>query len=253
MPHRDSGVTELLHRASDDLTPDVDRLVSGGIARGRTRQRRARIGTTIASLAVIGVVGGLAVVVPRLGGPDSARDPGIATDGSSATAEPTPTVTGTPSPVEVPAELADFGADEMPAMAMGLIGSERGGEPGPLVSVSDEPGTRRVEFALQGMSTTIGIESSVAPSPEECALEAGQVDGACVMASPDGEPMIRWGPTLADGVTCQGMNVFRGGWEVYVTSCNAAVAKESPTLAPEPPISMPELVEIATSDVWFAP
>ena len=85
MPHRDSGVTELLHRASDDLTPDVDRLVSGGIARGRTRQRRARIGTTVASLAVIGVVGGLAVVVPRLDGPDSARDLGIATDGSSAT------------------------------------------------------------------------------------------------------------------------------------------------------------------------
>ena len=63
-PH-DSGVTELLRRASDDLAPDVDRLVSGGITRGRTRQRRARIGTTVASLAVIGVVGVLAAVVPR--------------------------------------------------------------------------------------------------------------------------------------------------------------------------------------------
>jgi hypothetical protein len=74
----DTGVTELLRRASDGLTPDVDRLVSGGIARGRQRRRRARIGTTVASLAVIGVVGGLAVVVPRLGEADSARDPGIA-------------------------------------------------------------------------------------------------------------------------------------------------------------------------------
>ena len=63
-PH-DSGVTELLRRASDDLAPDVDRLVSGGITRGRSRQRRARIGTTVASLAVIGVVGVLAAVVPR--------------------------------------------------------------------------------------------------------------------------------------------------------------------------------------------
>jgi hypothetical protein len=253
MPPRDSGVTELLHRASDDLMPDVDRLVSGGIARGRTRQRRARIGTTIASLAVIGVVGGLAVVVPQLGGPDSAPDPGIATEGPSPTEEPTPTVTSEPSPVEGALELADFGADEMPTMALELIDSEWAGDPGPLVSVSDQPDTRRVEFALQGMSTTIGITSSAAPSPKDCALEAGQVDGACVLETPDGAPMIRWGPTLADGVTCQGMNVFRGGWEVYVTSCNAAVAKEAPTLAPEPPISMPDLVEIATSDVWFAP
>ena len=45
MPTDDTGVTELLRRASDGLTPDVDRLVSGGITRGRSRQRRARIGT----------------------------------------------------------------------------------------------------------------------------------------------------------------------------------------------------------------
>ena len=82
------GVTELLRRASDDLAPDVDRLVSGGITRGRSRQRRARIGTTVASLAVIGVVGGLAVVVPQIGGADSARDPGIATDGARAPSRP---------------------------------------------------------------------------------------------------------------------------------------------------------------------
>ncbi len=79
------GVTELLRRASDDLTPDIDRLVSGGITRGRARRRRARIGTTVASLAVIGVIGGLAAVVPQLGGADSARDPEIATDAPSPT------------------------------------------------------------------------------------------------------------------------------------------------------------------------
>ena len=85
MTAHDTGVTELLRQASDGLTPDVDRLVSGGISRGRSRQRRARIGTAVASLVVIGVVGGLAAVVPRLDRADSARDPGIATDATSAT------------------------------------------------------------------------------------------------------------------------------------------------------------------------
>ena len=40
--------------------------------------------------------------------------------------------------------------------------------------------------------------------------------------------------------------------EVYVTSCNAASAKDSTPLAPEPPIGMADLVDIATSEVWFA-
>ena len=83
MSQHEPGVTELLRRASDDLAPDIDRLVSGAITRGRSRQRRTRIGTTVASLAVIGVVGGLAAVVPRLV-PDAVDgDAVVATDGPS--------------------------------------------------------------------------------------------------------------------------------------------------------------------------
>ena len=259
MPHRDSGVTELLHRASDDLTTDVDRLVSGGIARGRTRQRRARIGTTVASLAVIGVVGGLAVVVPRLDGPDSARDLGIATDGASASETPTPeTPTAetptpvVPSPTEAAVPLAGFAAAEMPAMVVDIIGTKWGGRPEPTVSVADHPDLKRVEFTYDGMLTTLGIEQREAPTSDACARMAHDIDGVCVL-DPPSEPMIRWGPTLADGVTCQGVNVFRGGWEVYATSCNAAVAKDATPLADAPPIDLPELVEVALSDVWFAP
>ena len=66
MTHPDHGVDLLLRRTADDLAlPDVDRLVAGGVSRGRARRRRARIGTTLASVAVIGVVGAL---VPHLGG-----------------------------------------------------------------------------------------------------------------------------------------------------------------------------------------
>ncbi|WP_374456989.1 hypothetical protein [Nocardioides sp.] len=252
MTAHDTGVTELLRRASDGLIPDVDRLVSGGIDRGRSRQRRARIGTTVASLAVIGVVGGLAAVVPHLGGADSARDPGIATDGGGVVATETPTTAATPSPTDEPVPLADFTADEIPVMVVGIIGKNRSGRVEPTTRVVDEVHLKRVEFATDGMLTTVGIEQVDALSPKQCAEAAHEVGGACVL-DPPAEPWIRWGPTLADGVTCQGVVSFRGGWQVYVDSCNAAAAKDAATLAPEPPISLPELVEIARNDVWFAP
>ena len=66
----DHGVDLLLRRATDDLHPDVDLLVAGGITRGRSRQRRARIGTAVAAVGVFGVIGAAAAVVPRLGNPD---------------------------------------------------------------------------------------------------------------------------------------------------------------------------------------
>ena len=73
----------------------------------------------------------------------------------------------------------------------------------------------------------------------------------CVLA-PAADRCIRWGPTLADGVTCQGATSYRDGWEVYVTTCNAAEAKDSPRSPVHPPLGLPQLAEIATSDVWFA-
>ena len=85
------------------------------------RRRRARIGTTVASLAVIGVVGGLAVVVPRLGEADSARDPGIASDGPTATAVEPPTPEPTETPTGAPARLRDIPAAQVPAVALSLL------------------------------------------------------------------------------------------------------------------------------------
>lgn len=243
-PH-DSGVTELLRRASDELTPDVDRLVRGGITRGRTRQRRARIGTTVASLAVIGVVGGLAAVVPHLGGADSARDLGFATDGATAT----DTSTARPSG---PLQLQDITAGQMVPIALAVLSAEDPGELAEPVVLSDEPGDRLVEFRFDGMVNDLGIQRGGTPSMSQCRDDADRVDGTCAVL-PDGGVLLRWGPSLADGVTCHGANVQREGYNVWATSCNAAEAKDSPPLAPEPRFSMQQLVEMAASDVWFQP
>ncbi len=242
----DTGVTELLHRASDGLTPDVDRLVSGGIARGRSRRRRARIGTTVASLAVIGVVGGLAVVVPRLGGADSARDPDIASDGPSVTATETPTETPTPSD-----RLRDIPAAQVPTVALSLLD--------PPVSVAlgkpdvhlGEPGNRVVTVRLDGMVTQFGM---IGPGPgsssSSCESDAESMGGSCQEIE-DGVLLLTWGPADDDGVTCQGASVERSRHEVYVTSCNAAERRDSPPLADEPPLSVVQLTQIVANDYWF--
>lgn len=239
----DTGVAELLRRASDDLTPDVDRLVNGGITRGRSRRRRARIGTTVASLAVIGVVGGLAAVVPHLGGADSARDPGLATDGPTETPTETPTVTA-------PEQLRDIPAAQIPKIALSLLqpaASLTLGEPDVHL---DQPEHRVVRARLDGMVTDFGMFPRKPGSESSCRQDAESMGGLCQEIE-DGVLLLTWGPALADGVTCQGANVERARYEVWVTSCDAAESKDSPPLADEPPLSVPQLVQIVASDHWF--
>jgi hypothetical protein len=251
----DTGVTDLLRRASDDLVPDVDRLVSGGITRGRSRQRRARTGATVASLAVIGVVGTLAVVVPRLDdGTDRARDPGIATDGSSAT--PTPEPTPEPTDEATPSEdsagertLRDIPAAEIPEVALSLLAT------GSSLAVSatdvhlDDPQRKVVRVRYDGMITELGVHRSDPPSLAGCRRDARGVDGSC-QELPDGSVLLTWGPDLTDGVTCHGAALQRGGYELWAASCNAGERDARP-LAPEPPLSLDQLVQVLVADYWF--
>jgi|SRR6476469_6844954 len=246
-PH-DSGVTELLRRASDDLTPDVDRLVRGGITRGRTRQRRARIGTTVASLAVIGVVGVLAAVVPQLDGADSARDPGIATEGPSATQTP---IAEPPAPATTERALADFRAAEVPAIVNGIVGTGLAAGPRPADTIADDSDEKVAYFPYDGMEAAVVLQLNQLVSVARCEEINAHLDGSCIELA-DGTVQLTWGPTLADGVTCQGIGAYRYGYLVSATSCNAATGKDSPQLAPQPPLSLEQLAQIASSEVWFA-
>ena len=194
MSTHDTGVTELLRRASDGLAPDVDRLVSGGITRGRSRQRRARIGTTVASLAVIGVVGALAAVVPQMDGADSARDPGIATDGTSATEAPT-------TPADDRRRLVPRGIAGIHARRR--VERERtprhdaGRAPAGDDAVVDEPDQKFVAFAYGGMHSTVGMNSDLGPDLRLHHAARRVAPAAC--GGWDSRQV--WGPTLADRVT----------------------------------------------------
>src|SRR6185437_11830101 len=88
----DEQVVTLLRNAADDITPPVDELVRGAVARGeiRRRQRRDRLvmATSAGALAVV-VLG--VVAVPRLGS-TAHRSPA-----------PTPPAASSPAPSASPA------------------------------------------------------------------------------------------------------------------------------------------------------
>lgn len=245
MPSHDPGVTELLRLASDDLRPDVDRLVSGGISRGRTRRRRARIGTTVAALAVIGVVGVLAAVVPRPDASDRAREPDRVADST-----PTPTLSTSVPPAAIERGLADLPPAGVPDVVDEILGTGLAQAPRPGDTVVGDRDEKLAYFPYDGMQAAVGLQLNQLLTVARCEEVNYHLGGACTEL-PDGTVQLTWGPTLADGVTCQGVSAYRHGYVVWASSCNASESKDSPPLSPEPPISLEQLGAIATSDVWF--
>ena len=258
----DTGVTELLRRASDGLTPDVDRLVSGGITRGRRRRRRARIGTTVASLAVIGVVGGLAAVVPHLGGADRARDPGIATGGTSAT--PTDPPTGNPD-VAPPAEQLRplVSRAEMAALVTGMAGAseartvtvDESGQDRPRLVYATVDGAL-VSFAIRWYNNPLVVEDGGDPLAPDFLCEPG-VETDCTTL-PDGSRLLREevrpvrtngaGDTLLEqSVTLATYD----GWQISVIARNSTGEKAGAVVADEPVLTLAEMEALATSQEWY--
>jgi hypothetical protein len=262
MPANDTGVTELLRRASDDLAPDIDRLVSGGISRGRTRQRRARIGTTVACLAMIGVIGATAAVVPRPDGPDSARDLGVATDGPSATEAPTPI----PDPDRAPPadELRPLvPVDRMAQTIQELTGASEVHEVFVDESGKDLPrlfyGTVRsgfVSFRIRWFNNPLVVEDGGQPLAPSHICEPG-VEPDCTTLA-DGSRLLREDvrPSGGTGVPADFLErsltlATHDGWQIDVIAFNSTGEKEGVVVADEPVLTMAQMEALATSPQWY--
>lgn len=62
----DLPLADEMRRAADHLHPPVDRLVDGGMRRGRTLRRRHRAAEGVAAFAVVGLTGGAVAVAPSV-------------------------------------------------------------------------------------------------------------------------------------------------------------------------------------------
>jgi hypothetical protein len=258
MPIDDTGVTGLLRRASDDLTPDVHRLVSGGIARGRARQRRTRIGTTVASLAVIGVVGALAAVVPQLDDRGSVRGTDVAGGGGAiATQAPDPDRPPTAAdlrPLVAREEMADaiklmIGADEVRTLDADQSGQDRARLYRATVLQVE------VSFRIRWYNNPLVVEDGGQPlAPSHICEPSPGVDCTTL---PDGSRLLREDvePFVSGSLispTERSLTLATAdGWQIDVVAPNTGRDDGADVTWNDPVLTMDEMEALATSDAWY--
>lgn len=239
MSPRESDIIEVIRRAGEELTPDIHAMVNGGITRGRARQRRARIGTIIGTLAMVGLGAAVVVSVPLGGLGHAPGDPGVASDGGSASEAASPQddllvfteITHVPTPGVWRVAAADIPA-AVGALALASDVSPPLDEPP--YEVRDTPTAKVVHFLVNGMLATLDAKRSEPPR--------GARGGVVVQS---GQPVTVF------GVTSQSVTVWRAGWSITITSYNAAGHRDSPTIAPSPALTQQQLATVAGSALWF--
>lgn len=257
----DHGVDLLLRRTADDLVlPDVDRLVAGGVSRGRTRRRRARIGTAVASVAVIGVVGAAAAVVPRLGGEvDSARDPRPpqpATSGPTAGSPDVAPPADVLRPLVPPNEMAQTIRDMTGASDVHEVFVDESGKDLPrLFYGSVRSGF--VSFRIRWYNNPLVVADGGQPLAPSHICETA-VEPDCTTLS-DGSRLLREDVRQSGGTGVPPTFLERSltlatddGWQIDVIAYNSTGEKEGVVVAPEPVLTMAEMEALATSDAWYA-
>jgi hypothetical protein len=245
----DRSIGQLLERAAPAPPADAGRLVEHGMARGRALRRRQRIGTTVAAVAAVAVIGATAAVLPRLDGALRSDDAPTLSEPTASATPSAPTTSTPPNDTRTPASLA-VTAGEVPDTVTGILGRDGAGplRTAPPYTPASEPDTVVAHFSWQGTLTTVVVEKAGGDPLRAC--ESGGKGTTCTTRA-DGAPQLVWGPTEGDGVTAQGASVWRHGFEVSVVSYNASDGKDVTPLMAAPPLSLDDLALVAGSEAWF--
>jgi hypothetical protein len=251
----ENEMTDLLRRATRDLSPDVGALVAGGLQRGRVRQRRRRTATAVGAALATAVV---AVGVAQLAGEDASR--GLqdvpADRPTTATAAPTPTSTPASTPAKPATARLAVTTDQVPTTFASLVPGTVG-TPDPKSGPDAAP---VVDFQWNGYAVRVGLTpagyagGSEDDTPGERCAQSSAPDSCRSLEGQDGSVVSTWtgvNPPVDGGTSYRAAEVFRAdGWDVLVMTYNGP-AREGPVSASEPPFTLTQLVRVASSDVWF--
>lgn len=252
-------LTDLLDRGTAGLSPDVERLVGGGAARGRRVLRRRRVGTALGSATVLTVIGVGAVVLPG-DGPGGADGTPVASDRPTPSSPP-------PAPLTAPRMVDSDGDGESDAEVtarlrtpeaiyadvQAMLGPGAGdllqGRRGPYVAAGGD------ELSLFFRFNGAEAQLSITPVGRGCTPSGEQVPHQTGCLATHGVDYRTSGPWTSSGGGQLGQTAvaWQQGFEIMVISENVreAMSGESTLIADEPTIPLETLVEVATSDVWF--
>ncbi len=270
---KDDEFSKLLDESTRNLAADVDVLVAGASARGRTSLRRRRFGTAFATAGLTAAVVAGVAVAPQILGDDpkpadvaqvdpEGAEPGFAAGGSSPDVQPArPDRPITVAARDIPAMVAvELGG----AADLGAIVED---DAHPLV---DKRRERLVHFRWKGTLTTVWVEPAQRRAGCE-ELGTADVEGPRLtngegVAGPTREPNdcrvvdgleVLVSPAYDLPVKAHGAEAWNHGYKISVTSYNVVDGKnpdgseDVPPLMDQPAIDMDALIALVTSEVGF--
>lgn len=244
-------MVDLLRRATEDLAPDTEALVAGGLQRGRRRQRRRRTATALCASAAAAAIG---IGAWQLAVSDHVSTRGVDPAGTTPTSAPASVATSDPEPRRVArVDLAVTTAD-----VPGVFASLAPGEVSPPGPKSGPDSAPVVDFTWNGFGVRVGLTPDdyvtghrVRDPGRRCAEQEG---AARCRPGPEGTVLARssaTNPAVDGGTRFRAVTVFRpDGWDVLVMAYNGP-GKDGPATAAEPPFDLSQLQRIASSDTWF--
>jgi hypothetical protein len=232
-----TDLTDVLRHATDELAPESpDLLLARAVRRGQGLRRRRR--ATTAVTAVGGIAAAVVVTALSLG------RPGHATGAPPVTVRPTVTTT---SPA--PAPQLGVGRHQVGSTFARIV-------PGTITHEQDVP-ARRVHspgayesvFDWNGYQVSVMITPYSGDAAHVCGAGVGRGHGqSCVRVpgglsvhdtSMDDQSYNRWASVYLDN-----------GFRMWVLIYSSGSEKGSATSGP-PPLDVPDLERVATSDLWF--
>jgi hypothetical protein len=242
-------LTELMHRATENLEPVTPDLLERTVAQGlRLRRRRTAVLAASGAGAVLATAGLIAGGIHLVGSPTNAAVAGSPVPSAKPSAKATPTATAKPLGVNAKQTLATLKAlVAAPGRTFSSPETWGGGDyAGAAYVVNDGHGAARVDVLLSGG----GEQNPCVPKRAGCSTLP---DGSVLYVSKE-SPVYTDSRQAKNGVVSNYVLLFRhDGRNISLTSYNGPAEKDKQHTRPKPLLSIEDLTTLAKSKAWKIP